>query len=116
MSQIRPDRGDIWLVNLNPTLGHEQQGIRPCLVISVNPLNHGPAEIAIVLPITSVKKGIPSHVLITPPEGGLKSPSYVKCEDMRSVSTAARFVERWGRVGETTMLAVESRLRLLLGL
>jgi mRNA interferase MazF len=111
-----PDRGDVWLVNLNPTLGREQRGIRPCLVISVDPLNHGPADLAIVLPITSKDKKSPSHVAVEPPEGGLRELSFIKCEDIRSLSQSLRFIERWGAVGGSTLEAVSYRLRMLLGL
>lgn len=113
---IFPDRGDIWLVNLNPILGREQRGIRPCLVVSADPLNHGPAELAIVLPITSKDKKIPSHVAVDPPEGGLRKRSFIKCEDIRSVSTSTRFLEQWGSVQSATLEAVSFRLRLLLEL
>ena len=112
----KPDRGDVWLVNLNPTLGREQRGIRPCLVISATPLNHGPADLAVVLPITTTGRGIPSHVRLVPPEGGVRKISFVKCEDIRSVSRSARLLERWGRVTPGTLEAIEMRLRMLLAL
>jgi len=53
------NRGDIWLINLDPTIGHEQSGIRPALIISDDLLNQSLAELVIVLPITSKKtKGL----------------------------------------------------------
>ena len=110
-----PSRGDIWLVNFDPTKGREQAGNRPALVISINPFNHGPADLVIVLPLTSQAKGIPSHVPVRPPEGGLTLPSYIKCEDVRSISKQ-RLARRLGSVTRTTMNAVEDRLQILLGL
>ena len=110
-----PSRGDIWLVNFDPTKGREQAGNRPALVISINPFNHGPADLVIVLPLTSQAKGIPSHVSVRPPEGGLTLPSYIKCEDVRSISKQ-RLARRLGSVTTTTMNAVEDRLQILLGL
>ena len=110
-----PLRGDIWLVNLDPTRGHEQRGNRPCLVVSVDPFNQGPADLVVVLPITTRKRGIPFHVEVHPPEGGLKEGSFVKCEDIRSVSKS-RLSDRWGRVSWTTIDAIEDRLRILLNL
>jgi mRNA-degrading endonuclease toxin of MazEF toxin-antitoxin module len=47
---VRPTYGEIWLVDLNPTQGHEQAGIRPAVVISTDLLNHGPADLVIVAP------------------------------------------------------------------
>lgn len=115
MTVSRPDRGDVWRVDLDPVRGHEQAGKRPALVISVDALNHSAAELAVVLPITSRDKGIRSHVRVPAQEGGLDRTSYVKCEDVRSVSVA-RMETRLGTVRAETLRAVEDRLRLLLGL
>lgn len=111
----QPNRGEIWIIDLNPTLGHEQRG-RPCLVISVNQLNHGPADLAIVIPITTRDREIASHVRIDAPEGGLREVSFAKTEDIRSVSISARFKERRGSVEPATVREVERNLRFLLGL
>ena len=70
---------------------------------------------AVVLPITSKDKGIPFHVEVNPPEGGLTQKSFVKCEDVRSISVE-RLDKKWGIVSETTMSMIEERLRILLGL
>jgi len=43
----KPARGEIWLVDLNPTRGHEQAGKRPALVVSVDLFNFGPAELVV---------------------------------------------------------------------
>ena len=108
-------RGEIWFVGLDPTKGREQAGMRPALVVSVDIFNHGPAELVVVIPVTSKAKGIPLHVEIRPPEGGLTMTSFVKCEDVRSISTS-RLVRRLGTVSAVTVDQVEDRLRILLGL
>jgi mRNA interferase MazF len=93
MSVFEASRGDVWAVNLDPTLGREQAGTRPALVFSVDKFNHGPADLLIVLPITSKKQSQPLHVEVTPPEGGLKLPSFIKCDDIlwhRRVSPPSR--------------------------
>lgn len=110
-----PVRGEIWLVDLNPTRGHEQGGRRPGLVVSVDLFNQGPAGLVIVIPITTKEKGIPLHVEIKAPEGGLTKRSFMKCEDIRSVSRE-RLVLRLGQVTRNTLDAVEDRLRILLNL
>jgi len=110
-----PARGDIWLVDLNPTRGHEQAGRRPALVVSTNAFNQGPAGLVVVLPLTTTERDIPLHVSVLPPEGNVRQPSYVKCEDIRSVSVQ-RLVERWGMVSGATLAIVEDRLRILLEL
>lgn len=115
MTVPRPSRGEIWQVDLDPVQGHEQAGRRPAVVVSVDGLNHSAAELVILLPITSRQKNVRSHVPVQPPEGGLRRTSYVKCEDVRSVSTT-RLRERLGTVAEETMRGIEDRMRLLLGL
>ncbi len=113
MTITKPSRGQIWLVDLNPTRGHEQTGKRPCLVVSVDLFNQGASGLAVVLPITSKNKGIPFHVEVNPPEGGLTQRSYIKCEDVRSISIE-RLSDLWGVISSTTMMIVEDRLRILL--
>lgn len=115
MSLPDPSRGEVWFLNLDPTKGREQAGSRPALIISVDTFNHGPSDLIVVLPLTTSFKGIPFHVPVAPPEGGVRQPSFIKCEDVRSVSRE-RLRERWGTVATQTMLAVEDRLRILMGL
>lgn len=110
-----PRRGDIWLVDLNPTRGHEQTGVRPGLVVSVDQFNEGASGMVVMLPITSKRKGIPFHVEVKPPEGGLAKTSFVKCEDIRSVAREL-LGQRLGTVSDHTMHQVEDRLRILLNL
>ncbi len=108
-------RGEVWLADLNPAKGHEQAGKRPCLIISVDLFNQGASGLVVVLPITSKDKGIPFHVALEPPEGGLKVRSFVKCEDVRSISVE-RLEKCWGAVSPEILAAVEDRLRILMGL
>jgi len=65
--------------------------------------------------MTSTIWSVPSHVPVSPPEGGVRSRTAIVCEAVRSVS-AERLVERWGAVDRRTMAAVEDRLRILLRL
>jgi mRNA interferase MazF len=115
MNRTEPLRGEIWMINLDPTRGREQAGSRPALIVSTNTFNRGPAELIVVMPITSKSKGIPLHVSVQPPEGGVKVTSYIKTEDVRSVSKD-RLGRRWGAISPTTMSEVVDRLRILLEL
>ncbi len=110
---MNPSRFEIWEVKLGEGKGHEQSGRRPGLVVSVDKFNHGPAGLVVLLPLTSVDKQIPWHVKVVPPEGGVKEESFVKTEDIRSVSEK-RLTSRWGEVSENTMAKIEERLRILL--
>jgi mRNA interferase MazF len=115
MTTKLPSRGEIWTVDLNPTRGHEQAGVRPALVVSVDTFNHGPAGLAVVVPVTSRAKGIPLHISVDPPEAGLTMRSFIKTEDVRSAAVE-RLTRRLGQVTDATMAQVEDRLRILLDL
>ncbi len=106
-------RGDVWSVDLNPTIGREQAGKRPALIVSADGFNKSQAELIVVLLITSRKKNIPLHVEVTPPEGGLNIISYIKCEDICSISKE-RLTEYMGTVSSEVMNRVQKILRLLL--
>jgi len=110
-----PARGEVWLAELSPTRGHEQAGRRPALVVSDDLFNRGPADLVIVVPMTSKVRNIPSHVPVDPPEGGVDRRTVVLCEAVRSISVE-RLVVRWGALERPTMAAVEDRLRILLRL
>jgi mRNA interferase MazF len=115
MSFPKPSRGEIWFLNLDSTQGREQAGSRPALVISVDAFNQGPADLVAGAAGDFRVQRLPFHVPVSPPEGGVRQPSFIKCEGARSVSRS-RLRERWGGVGSQTMAAVEDRLRILMGL
>ena len=110
-----PARGEVWLADLSPTRGHEQAGRRPVLVVSEDLFNRGPGGLVIVLPMTSTIRNVPTHVPVSPPEGGVKNPTAILCDSVRSVSVE-RLAVRWGAVDRQTMASVEDRLRILLRL
>ena len=110
-----PGRGEVWLADLNPTRGHEQSGRRPVVVLSEDVFNEGPAGLVIVLPLTTTLRPITFHVRVQPPEGGVKVPSAILCEAIRSISTD-RLFGRWGAIAPSTMARVEDCVRILLRL
>ena len=88
-----PKQGDIAYVNFNPTKGHEQAGLRPCLVISNNVFNQN-TNMVIVCPITSKEIDFPTHYLLTNTK---KIHGSVLCEHLRSIDYETRnlkFVEK----------------------
>jgi mRNA interferase MazF len=115
VNPLHPSRAEVWLVDLDPTRGHEQAGRRPAAVISADRFNHGPAGLVVILPMTTTNLGIPLNVEILPPEGGVRQRSFVKCEDVRSVA-GERLVQRWGTLSNATMATIADRLRVLLEL
>jgi mRNA interferase MazF len=87
---------------LDPVRGHEQGGFRPALVISNDAFNQTPHELCVVVPITRTERGARSHIMILPPEGGLTAPSFIMCEQERSLGTT-RLRRRRGRVDQATL-------------
>ena len=112
---MRPRRGEIWLVDFGTPVGREQAGRRTALVVSTDALNEGPAGIIIVVPITSTRRDLPSHIELDAAGSGLDQASYAKCEDVKSVSEQ-RLMRRLGGVGPDEMFAVDRSLRYLLDL
>ena len=110
-----PQRGEVWWVQLEPVRGHEQGGARPALVVSNNIFNQSAADLIVVVPITTKGRPIRSFLPINPPEGGVKQPSFIICDQVRTVSKA-RLGKRSGVVLPKTMAEVERRLKFLLDL
>lgn len=113
-----PSRGEVWLADLGTGRGHEQAGQRPVLVLSVDGFNQGLSGLVMVLPLTSKttkSRHIAAHIPVTPPEGGLKSPSVVLCDQLRTISKD-RLANCWGTTSAGTLMAVENAVRILLGL
>ena len=108
-------RGDVWLVDFGEPVGREQAGTRPAVVVSADALNEGPAGVLMVIPLTSTRRGLPSHIEIDSRSSGLDEVSYAKCEDLKSISDR-RLVHRLGTVDPAAMAAIERVLRYLLDL
>lgn len=69
----------------------------------------------VVVPLTTTGRGVPLHVVVDPPDGGVRARSFIKCEDIRSISVE-RLIDHWGAVSDAVMRDVEDRLRILLNL
>jgi len=114
-----PQRGEIWTVDLHvdlhPVRGQEKRKQWRALVISVNELNHGPAGIATVLPLSAVDQKIATHVKVPTGEAGQTADGFVKCEEMRSVSIE-RLTNRVGAVNTETLARAMWTVGVLLGM
>jgi mRNA interferase ChpB len=84
------ERGDIYLVSLDPTQGHEQRGRRPVLVISPGPFNRL-TKAPIVLPITTGGNFARTAGFAVPLAGaGTRTTGIVRCDQPRALDIAAR--------------------------
>lgn len=111
----RPTRGEIWLTDFGTPVGHEAGYRRPAVVVSSNRLNRVGA-VAVVVPMTSTERRLPTHVRVpVRPGSGLSRESWAKIDDVKSVSTE-RLEEQLGELDHLTMERVEEALRLILEL
>lgn len=113
--ELEVKRGDIYLADPDPVVGHEQGGKRPHLVISINPMNGSPAELLIGVPLTTTDRANKLHVRLDPPEGGLTRATFAMPEMARSVSRA-RLLRKLGRASPDTVEAVAKHVGILIGL
>ncbi|SFV61477.1 Programmed cell death toxin YdcE [hydrothermal vent metagenome] len=75
---------DVYLADLNPTIGREQRGRRPVLIISNSYENL--LDVLTIIPITSLKEGrkiYPNEVLL---KSELEKPSILLCQQIRTIS------------------------------
>ena len=103
-------RGEIWLVALDPTQGHEQKGRRPVLIVSPEAFNRL-TQVPIVLPITSGGKFARMAgfaVLLT--GAGTKTTGIVRCDQPRALDLGARGGKKLENVPDAIMDEVLARL------
>jgi mRNA interferase MazF len=117
MNNLKISRGSIWIIDLDPVLGHEQAKKRSCVVISDDIFNNSSRGLAVILPLTSKFKPVDWFLKIEPPEGGINIRSYIICDQPRTVSIQ-RFVSNKsiGSIKSDTFKEIEMRLRFLLHL
>lgn len=104
-------------MDFSPAVGSEIRDPHPALIISVDDLNLSPWGLIVVCPISTFRKEKPFrlHVLLAPPEGGIKHASVIRCDQIKSVSIR-RFSEKWGNIETNTMQKVDYILKRILGL
>src|SRR5712671_3595090 len=113
---ISPRRGEVYLVNVDPTIGAEIQKIRPALILQ-NDIANRHSSITIVAAITSQFEAplYPTEVLIRVREGGLTVDSVVLLNQIRSLDKQ-RLVRRLGAIQQATMDQVERALMISFGM
>ena len=97
-------RGDIWLVNLDPTVGSEIRKSRPCVVISP-PEMHDHLRTLMVAPMTTKGYAAPFRVPVT--HGGKKG--LILLDQMRAIDKA-RLILKSGTVSPKTLASTLSVL------
>lgn len=110
-------RGDIVIVELDPTQGSAQRGTRPCLVVQNNIGNEN-APTTIIVPFTTVvdETQYPFEVLVSADECSLQEDSIAICSQLRTISIEHRIERVVGSIPDARMDEVETALKYSLGL
>jgi mRNA-degrading endonuclease toxin of MazEF toxin-antitoxin module len=96
-------RGEIWLVSLDPTSGHEQRGHRPVLIVSPEAFNRI-TKLPVILPITSGGNFARTAGFAVPLTGaGTKTTGVVRCDQPRALDLAARGARKLESIPEAIM-------------
>jgi mRNA interferase MazF len=111
-----PRRGDIYLVNFDPTVGAEIQKMRPALIIQ-NDIGNRTSDITIVAAMSSQIKGkrYPFEVIVPANESGLSVDSRILLNQIRSIDKR-RLVRRLGKLSPERMRDVEGALLISFGI
>jgi len=113
---VRVDRGTVVLVDLDPTLGHEQKGLRPCIVVSDPAVNSDQRfPLVAVVPVTGTTGEGALYPVLTPGRSGLARTSYALTDQVRSVDKR-RIRRVFGAVTNGELTAIDLGLALFLGL
>jgi len=104
-----PLQGDIILVNLSPTSGHEQKGSRPGLVISKSNFNKA-TQMCILVPITNSKKGYPFEVEVH----SSKTKGVILSDQIRTIDYIARKAKVVDKVSSDCLEKVLKKVNLIL--
>ncbi len=108
-------RGEVWLINLDPTLGAEMKKVRPAVIVSSDAV--GVLPLKVIVPLTDWKEHYaiaPWMVRIEPaPSNGLTKISAADAFQVRSASQV-RFTRKIGELASSEMHAIASALGIVL--
>ena len=103
-------RGEIWIVGLDPTEGHEQRGRRPVLIVSPEAFNRV-TKVPVVLPITSGGSfARTAGFAVSLAGAGTKTTGVIWCDQPRALDLNARGGRGLESIPETIMEEVLARL------
>jgi mRNA-degrading endonuclease toxin of MazEF toxin-antitoxin module len=103
-------RGEIWLVSLDPTSGHEQKGRRPVLIVSPEAFNRS-TKLPVILPITSGGNFARTAGFAVPLTGaGTKTTGAIRCDQPRVLDIAARSGKKLESIPEAIMDEVLAKI------
>ena len=110
------DRGTVVLVELDPTVGREQQGVRPCVAVSDPSVNASQRfPLIAVVPVTGTAGIGALYPALSPGTSGLTKTSYALIDHLRSIDKR-RIRRLYGQVSSSELAGIDQGLELFLGL
>ncbi len=110
------DRGTVVLVELDPTVGHEQRGVRPCVVVSDPAVNADQRfPLIAVVPLTGTSGQGALYPQLSPGASGLSKTSFALVDQIRSIDKR-RIVRMYGSIALEELKALDQGIELFLGL
>jgi mRNA interferase MazF len=110
------ERGTVVLVELDPTVGHEQRGVRPCIAVSDPAVNADQRfPLIAVVPVTGTGGAGALYPTLSAGTSGLIKPSCALIDHLRSIDKR-RIRRIFGQVSATELSAIDQGLELFLGL
>lgn len=99
---------DVFLINLDPTIGHEIKKTRPCLVISPNEMNHT-IRTAIIAPMTTKSRAYPTRIPVQF-EG---KTGWIVLDQIRTVDSL-RLIKKLGSITKKEVIQVKAVIKEML--
>lgn len=103
-------RFNLYIVNLDPTIGAEIKKKRPCLIVSPDEINTY-LQTVIIVPLTSIQRNLPTRILIkATPQSGLSNDSYAVLDQLKTVDKS-RLSAPIGEISDDEKHAVSDILK-----
>lgn len=113
---MKVERGTVVLVELDPTVGHEQRGVRPCITVSDPAVNSDQRfPLIAVVPVTGTPGEGALYPALSSGKSGLTKTSFALIDHLRSIDKR-RIRRVFGQVTTDELDAVDQGLELFLGL
>lgn len=110
-SPIKISRGDVILVNLEPTVGNEQRGTRPCVVMQ-NDYGNASSPVTVVVPLTTANKDkqYPFMARISKGDGDVRADSYALANQIRVIDKS-KILKIWGHLSNSAISEIDNAIR-----
>jgi mRNA interferase MazF len=113
---VTVNRGTLVLVELDPTVGHEQRGVRPCVAVSDPSVNADQRfPLVAVVPVTGTGGVGALYPALLPGTSGLMKPSCALVDHVRSIDKR-RIRRIFGQISASELASIDQGLELFLGL